>query len=147
MARILLIEDDFRLMRLYTRLLQASGYQVIPTATVTAARAMMDRYGKFDMCLSDIQVGFIDPAILLAELQIIQNRFKIPVLLISSYIEKYQDECQRLGLRYLSKSAASADLLDTIARTMAAHRFAQFGLDATEDTARPATPKPMPDEE
>jgi DNA-binding NtrC family response regulator len=147
MAKILLIEDDIRLMRLYTRLLQASGYQVIPSATVNAARAMLERFGKIELCLSDIQVGSIDVDILLTELEILQNKFNTPVLLISSYIEKYQAEAEKRGLRYLSKSAASAELLDAIARTMTAHRFAQFGIDSTEDTVRSATQKPMPDEE
>lgn len=134
MAKILLIEDDPRLLRMYSKLLQAHGYQVISTTTIHAARDLFERYGRFDLCLSDIEVGLIDAALLLRELNQVRKKFQTPMLIFSAHIEQYQHLCERLDLACLSKSVASAELLDRVAQVIAAYRSTLSDFDQEDDT-------------
>ena len=103
MPRILLIEDNYRLLRLHTRVLQNAGYDVYPAAAYYAALDMFRLYGQFSLCISDVEVGNYDPMLLMRDLNNIRKRHTTPMLLMSAQMENYQPMANMLHLPLLEK--------------------------------------------
>lgn len=138
MPHILLIEDDFHLLRLYGKMLEYGGHTVISTTTVQAAREMLLRQEHhFDACISDAQVGFIDPMLLLRDLSQIRSKYGIPVLIISAHLEKYQALCDQLRLHSLAKPLQRDELLTAVVTLIESH---QAGDEYHADITPPSHP-------
>lgn len=114
MTKILIIEDDFQLLRLCTRLLQHQGYTVYPAATFPAALDMFRLYQGFALCLSDITVGVYDQMTLIRELHGLRAKYKTPMLIMSAHMERYSPLCDQLALPHISKPFFNAVLLERI---------------------------------
>lgn len=99
MARILILEDDYSLLRLYTKTLRTEGHTVISTATAQAAYEMFERH-QFDLCISDIRVGGTDPEVLIAEMAQVRQQQHVEVMMMSSSMEFYEGSCQQAGLQH-----------------------------------------------
>ena len=123
MPHLLLIEDDYQLLRLYTKMLEAGGCTLVSTTTVQAAREMLRRSEQpFDACVSDAQVGLIDPSLLLRDLSQIRGKYDVPVLVISAHLEKYQRLCDELRLLSLAKPFQKNELLAALAQAITSHQ-------------------------
>jgi CheY-like chemotaxis protein len=118
MSRILVIEDDFQLLRLCTRLLQNEGHIVYPAATFPAALDMFRLYLSFSLCLSDITVGVYDQMTLIRELHGLRIRYKTPMLVMSAHMERYGSLCDQLKLPYISKPFFNAPLMQRVRDVM-----------------------------
>lgn len=119
MKRVLLLEDDVALLRLYTKVLQNAGYTVIAASTLQAVQTLPN-IQNFDLCISDVHVGFVSGETLIGTLNQFQRKYQFPVLVISGNIEKYQTLCDSLGLATLPKPFTNAALLSAVEHLMAA---------------------------
>jgi DNA-binding NtrC family response regulator len=123
MPHILLIEDEFHLLRLYSKMLENGGHTIVSTTTVQAAREMLVKQAhQFDACVSDAQVGSVDAMLLLRDLSQIRGKYDVPVLIISAHLEQYQALCDQLRLHTLAKPLQRAELLTAVTNVIAAHR-------------------------
>jgi|GEM_PF-6323138 len=114
MARILVIEDNYQLLRLCTRLLQNEDYEVYPAAAYHAALDMFRLYGQFALCISDIEVGAYDSTIMLKDLHRLGEHYHTPILLMSAHIERYQLLCDALNMPYLEKPFLNQAFLECV---------------------------------
>ncbi|MGB1288795.1 MAG: response regulator, partial [Aggregatilineales bacterium] len=80
--RILLLEDDFILVQLYSTVLKSAGYDVTATTTFHAASDLLHRT-SFDLCISDINVGLVDGFHVLNEMDTMRRKYGMEVLMIS----------------------------------------------------------------
>ena len=112
MIRILLIEDDYQLLRLCTRLLQNAEFEVIPAATQHAALDMFRRYKSFSLCISDINVGSYNPMMLIRELYGLRQLSRTPMLMMSAHMDQYQMVCEESNLPYLAKPFSNQEFVN-----------------------------------
>lgn len=113
MASILLLEDTYHLLRLYTKSLVRAGYQVKPSMSVEAS---LDVFGQlqFDLIISDLRVGAYSVDRLLKRLKRLQDA-GTPILIISAHLDSYYDLCEENGLyNLLAKPFENQVLVDIV---------------------------------
>ena len=108
--RILLLEDDYILLQLYSTVLKSAGYEVTATTTFKAASDLLHRT-SFDLCVSDINVGLVDGFHVLNEMDALRRKYGTEILMISGSITVYRNTCEKLKLRYLEKPFTNAELM------------------------------------
>jgi DNA-binding NtrC family response regulator len=116
--RILIMEDNADLRRLYTKVLKSSGYQVYPTATLEEARSLLAQ-DHMDIFVCDIHVGDERGTDLLTEqaASLMQNGTKVIVV---SGQAQYRPMCEEMGVDfYLEKPVALGTLLTLVERLTA----------------------------
>lgn len=108
---ILIVEDDFKLLRLYSRILKNAGHTVHQAATVQAASEMLGKY-RYDVCISDMTVGHhrgADVLSLYAEAQADGMDLKVV-----SGSDTYADVVESIGAVFFLKPVSSHDLIDMV---------------------------------
>ncbi|MDQ7027600.1 MAG: response regulator [Anaerolineae bacterium] len=113
MSSILLLEDTYHLLRLYTRSLVWAGHKVKPSMSVDAS---LDIFGhvQFDLIISDLRVGSYSVERLIKRLKQLQDG-GTPVLIISAHLDSYYGLCEENGLHnLLAKPFENHVLLDTV---------------------------------
>jgi DNA-binding NtrC family response regulator len=111
MMRILIVEDDLALLKLYATVLKDRGHQVHQAATVQAALDMIYKY-DFDACVCDMQIGHHSGIELLQwhpELQAKGTHF----IAISGF-PRYQEICATLGVDFYTKPIANQQLINMV---------------------------------
>ena len=114
MLPILLIEDNFQQLRTTTRLLQDAGYDVCPAAAYHAALDMFRLYGRFSICMSDIEIGTYEPMLLMKDLKNLRERYETPMLLTSDRMSEYHVVCDVLRLPFIAKPFSDEALLERV---------------------------------
>jgi DNA-binding response OmpR family regulator len=113
MASILLLEDNYDLLRLYSKALTAAGHRVEPSMTVEAA---LDVFGqlRFDLIISDLRVGSFSIERLIKRLKKLHDD-GTPILVISAHMDLYQPMCDESELSdTLAKPFEHHELLDKV---------------------------------
>lgn len=108
---VLIIEDDLKLLRLYSRMLQADGHKVFMAATLSAAQTLLENY-RFDVCLADVQVGHLNSLTYLRHLP--QARHNIERLVVISGDERYRDLTNSMHGEFLTKPISRDNLLGAV---------------------------------
>jgi two-component system OmpR family response regulator len=117
--RILILEDNDDLRRLYSRVLAKSAYKIYPAATLEEARALLSQ-GHFDVFLCDIHIGQERGTDLLREQLETLVRQGTQVVVVSGEAQ-YRPFCEEMGVEfYLEKPVAVNELLTLIRRLTAA---------------------------
>jgi DNA-binding NtrC family response regulator len=128
MAKILLIEDNYELLRLYAKYLQASHHIIQPSMTAEAA---LDVFGqaKFDLIISDLRLGSFSIERLIRRLKRV-NEEGTPVLVISAHLDIYEEVCHAHGLhQMLAKPIDKQAMVDKV-------KLILDGAKATKNSAR-----------
>jgi CheY-like chemotaxis protein len=116
--RILVMEDNDDLRRLYGKVLRKGGYAVYPAATVEEARTLL-RQGRFDVFLCDIHMGDERGTDLLRQ-QIDSLREQGTQVIMVSGEAQYRPLCEELGVDfYLEKPVALEPLVRLVDRLTA----------------------------
>jgi DNA-binding response OmpR family regulator len=113
MSSILLLEDTYHLLRLYTKNLVRAGHKVKPSMSVEAS---LDVFGQvqFDLIISDLRVGSYSVERLIKRLKRLQDD-GTPILIISAHLDSYYGLCEENGLRnMLAKPFENHVLVDTV---------------------------------
>ncbi|MCA9913564.1 MAG: response regulator [Anaerolineae bacterium] len=118
MARILLLEDEYFLLRLFAKALAAAGHDVDTAMSVEAAFELLEAH-SYDVFISDIRIGQFDGETLIARLGEIYVPSNCEILVISAHMERYESLCRAVGLRnFLSKPFANATLVEAVQKIL-----------------------------
>lgn len=118
MARILLLEDEYFLLRLYAKALTAAGHAVDTAMNVESAFELLAQQ-SYDLFISDIRIGQFDGETLIARLGAIYEPTSCEILVISAHMERYESLCRAVGLvHFLPKPFANATLVETVQRVL-----------------------------
>ncbi|MEO8335290.1 MAG: response regulator [bacterium] len=116
---ILVIEDEDQVRTIVSRVLERSGYRVLPARGGVAAVALSDEYaGNIDAVISDIVMPSMSGPCTLALLR--ERRPNLKVLFMSGYTDRSLVQQQRAhgGDAFLQKPFTPNALLETLRRTI-----------------------------
>jgi DNA-binding response OmpR family regulator len=116
--RVLVIEDDAHLSRLYAKALRSAGYEVYPAETIQEARNLLDDT-RFDVLLCDIRVGQDNGTDLLREYSGTLATSGTQVIMVSGQAQ-YRAMCEEMGADFfLEKPVAIGTLVALVSRLAA----------------------------
>lgn len=116
--RILVMEDDDYLRRLYSKALSKSGYDVYPASTIEEASGLLVS-SQFDIFLCDIHMGSGLGTDLVHEQRATLNENGTQVIMVSGQAH-YRAICEDMGVDfYLEKPVPVGMLLTLVERLMA----------------------------
>lgn len=117
--RILIMEDNVQLCRLFGRALRASGYEVHTAMTIQETRDLLLPHTRFDVLICDIHIENDRGADLLTEYaeRFSTNRTQVVVIAAEAH---YRDTCEEMGAdSFLEKPVAVGTLVALVDRLMA----------------------------
>lgn len=130
MEKILIVDDDQRILVLFRCLLKAEGYEPVLAENGEEGVAAIKK-GDLDLVITDLRMPYLDGLSVLRQSKALQP--DLPVILLTAYgSEETTVEAVEAGVfDYLSKPFKVADLLATIKRAlMAKNRQQACALDA-----------------
>jgi DNA-binding NtrC family response regulator len=112
-ARVLVVEDEFALARLYVRALVAAGYRVDHAPDATNGLRLL-RAGAYDLVLSDVCMPGMSGLDLLNEIRL--KWPDIPVILVTAQLDAdLYSRAREMGtVRYLLKPVALEKLANAV---------------------------------
>lgn len=116
--RILIMEDDVDLRRLYCKALQRAGFEIQCAATVEGARDLLNQ-DRFDLFLCDIQMGSERGTDLLRDYSDQLFMSGAQVVMISGKAE-YRDMCEDMGVDFFLEKPVAMRTLVTLANRLTA---------------------------
>ena len=120
--RILIMEDDAYLCRLYSKALRAVGYEVHSARNVQEARDLLAQV-RFDVLLCDVYMGSERGTDLLREYSNVLSTNGTQVVMVSGQ-SQYRDMCERMGAEFfLEKPVAIGTLVALVDRLTARKEF------------------------
>jgi DNA-binding response OmpR family regulator len=114
MKRILVVEDEEKIRRIYSRLLREEGFEVMETSSVDVAYDMINRK-KVDLVLLDIRLPEVEGNILHEMLE--YSNIKTNVIVASIYPVEVQKRLIPQADDYFDKSQGLAVLLEKIKKS------------------------------
>jgi DNA-binding NarL/FixJ family response regulator len=117
--RILIMEDDTHLRRLYSKALRRGGYKVHSAGTISEARNLLDEF-RFDVLLCDIQMGSDNGTDLLQECIDDITTSGAQVVMVSGQAH-YRKACADLGADFFLEKPVSVGTLVTLVNRLTAH--------------------------
>jgi CheY-like chemotaxis protein len=122
-GRVLLVDDEPTLRRLFRRTLLKAGHEVVEAANGTTAIALAQD-GAFDAVVSDIRMPDMDGIELLRRLHELAP--DLPVLLVSGSPDLIDrlDGLPYGAFEYLTKPLPLDDLRESVSRAVQAHQCA-----------------------
>jgi len=129
--RILLVDDEEALLRVFSRVLHAAGYDV-ETASDGQRAIELFETKEFDLIISDISMPRMTGIELLRAVR--ERNLDIPVVLVTAnpVFESAAQAVEYGALRYLSKPLDSKLLTDTAERAIHLHKVARIKRQALE---------------
>ncbi len=120
-GHILVVDDDFMLRQMLTRLLVRQGYQVSAAGSVAEARSILAR-GGLDLVLTDLQMPGEDGLTLLSEVR--QRYPALPVVMLTAHgsMEVVVQALRRGANDFLTKPYQISELLAIVAREIRRYR-------------------------
>ena len=101
-SRVLVLEDEKALLRLYTKGLKSEGFEVLSAETMKEAEDIL-KAEAIDCWVSDINLGFIQGLNTLTKLHRTRQAKGVQIVVISAAMDTYQYHCKDLKLDYLAK--------------------------------------------
>ncbi len=117
MGKIVILEDDYVLLDLYSAVLEGAEYQVYPATTVHAVKDFFVE-NTADLIIADLRIGAISPEETVQVLQEIQTRHPVPVVLISAKMMFYEDMCRDAGFENLLRKPFPNSVLVQLAEKL-----------------------------
>lgn len=139
--RVLIVDDDPAVSRIFEYILTARGYDVTTAQDGSAARVELAR-SDFDVIISDISMPGVDGIELLRTLR--ERDLDVPVVLVTGKpgLDTAMRAIEYGAFRYLLKPVALKDLLQHVSEAAQLHRLARVKRRAVElagDGAREAS--------
>jgi len=120
--RVLVMEDDISLCRLYSKALRAAGYEVHQAASIHEARDLLTDM-RFDVFLCDIHMGSDRGTDLLRQYSITLSTSGTQVVMVSGQ-SHYRTMCKEMGVEYfLEKPVGVGTLVALVDRITARRSF------------------------
>lgn len=121
--RILIMEDDLGLRRIYTKALKKSHYQVDEAPTLQAARELLAN-NKYDIFICDIHMGRQRGTDLLSEFRENLDESNTQVVMCSAY-GQYRYLTEEMGADYFLEKPISLGTLLTLINRLMGHQKVQ----------------------
>ncbi len=120
--RILIMEDDGHLRRLYSKALSRSGYDVYPAATIKEARGLLTS-SQFDIFLCDIHMKNDDclGTDLLREQRATLDHNDTQVIVVSGQ-SRYRTICEEMGVDFYLEKPVPVSMLLTLVERLTVER-------------------------
>jgi len=117
MAKILIVDDEARILMLLQSLLKTNGYESATAKDGEEALALLEK-DTFDLVLSDLRMSPMDGMTLFREIK--TRKPDIPVILLTAYasVETAIEAMKSGAFDYLTKPFKVDELLDTIRRAL-----------------------------
>jgi len=109
MARILCVEDDSDLLKLYSKLIRDCGHEVVPENNVPDAMQRLQQ-GRLQVLITDWTLGKQDATPLIAT----ARKMKIPVMVISGTPDGFADSFSNQADLYLEKPIGTKEFFGFI---------------------------------
>lgn len=128
-GRVLLVDDEPEILRLFQRVLERAGYRVTTAQDGEGAIAALDRE-VFDVVLSDIRLPSLSGVDLLRAVR--DHDLDVPVVLITGWpdVETATQAVELGALQYLSKPIAADQLLQVVQRAVRLSAIARVKREA-----------------
>jgi DNA-binding response OmpR family regulator len=114
MKRILLIDDDANLLRVYKHILSKGGFEVITCTCGIEALECTDKGLRFDLIILDLGLPDIDGLRLLEKLRAKTELNSIPIIINSGYSYLKSDFISWLADAFVVKKSDIKELEETI---------------------------------
>jgi CheY-like chemotaxis protein len=118
--RILVMEDNPDLCRLYSKALAGTGYQVYAATSIQEAQQLLQQY-RFDIMLCDIHIGAGRGTDLLREHAAALATSGTQVIMVSGQAQ-YRDMCEELGADFFLEKPVAISTLVGLVNRLTAHR-------------------------
>jgi EAL domain-containing protein (putative c-di-GMP-specific phosphodiesterase class I) len=130
-GKILLVEDDEAVSRVYVKALRREGFRVFATSNAAQARELFQKE-SIDLVLSDINMPGMSGVELLKSLRI--DNLDVPVILMTGApdIASASKAVELGAMRYLTKPIDIVELERTAHKAVGLHRFARIKRQALE---------------
>ncbi|MGA2152531.1 MAG: response regulator [Geobacteraceae bacterium] len=116
MAKLLVVDDESNIRRLYSQELSEEGHQVVTAASATEAAEKLGE-SDFDLVVLDIKLKNESGLELLQK--IVKERHDMPVILCTAFSCYKDDFSAWLADGYVVKSSDPQELKDEISRVLA----------------------------
>ncbi len=116
--RILVMEDNADLRRLYSKIFKNIGYQVYPAATLEEARSLL-AMGHMDVFLCDIHMGREKGTDLLREQTTALEKNGTKIIVVSGQAQ-YRPLCEEMGVDFYLEKPVGLETLVTIVQRLTA---------------------------
>jgi two-component system, response regulator, stage 0 sporulation protein F len=112
MPRVLVVEDEYNIRLLITKILEQLRYEVTQAEHGGAALEILQQNPDFDIIISDIEMPVIDGVSLTQELK---RRYPhVRVVVISAYWDRINEAIDKGANNYLRKPFSRQQLLDAL---------------------------------
>jgi CheY-like chemotaxis protein len=128
---VLCVDDDLPGLRLRKIILEQSGFKVITASDGAVALSMLEHM-SVDIAVLDFEMPGMDGASLAAS---IQERFCIPIVILSGFTGTLPESLKILCRRVISKGEPPTTLIETL-RMLTAPGSQKSDPDGPGDTAR-----------
>lgn len=118
--RLLVIEDNAELRRLYSRALRRTGFEVQAAGTIRYARELLNS-SRFDVVLCDIQMGSDRGTDLLRQYGAALVTSGTRIIVVSGQ-SQYRDTCEGLGADFFLEKPVAISTLITLLNRLAAQQ-------------------------
>ncbi len=115
MAKLLVVDDEINIRRLYSQELSEEGYEVETAASASEAVQKLTT-GRYDLVVLDIKLKNENGLDLLQK--IVRERHEMPVILCTAFSCYKDDFSTWLADGYVVKSSDPQELKDEIARVL-----------------------------
>jgi len=117
MPKILIVDDEARILLLLQSLLKANGYDAVTAKDGNSALDAV-KNGTFDLVISDLRMSPMDGLTLFKEIKALQP--ELPVILLTAYasVETAIEALKNGAFDYLSKPFKVDEMLDTVKRAI-----------------------------
>lgn len=127
MARILIVEDQLHLRKLYTEELEAEGHEVVTVKSCKTAGRLLDRF-LVDLVILDL---VLDEENSLALVDHIVNKDRtLPIIIFTAYPGYKDDFHAWAAARFLTKSSDFTELKETVNQLLAAEPSSRAGVES-----------------
>ncbi len=134
MSRLLIVDDESDIRRLYSLVLSEEGYEVDTAASALEAEQKLTG-NNYDLVLLDIMLKNENGLDLLQK--IVRDRHDLPVVLCSTFSCYKDDFISWFAHGYVVKSSDSQELVDEVARVLEKNdRYRRQGYDNISHTPR-----------
>ena len=134
MAKILIVDDEARILLLLQSLLKANGYETA-TAKDGAEALALAKKGPFDLVITDLRMAPMDGMTLFRELKTLYP--VLPVILLTAYasVETAIDAMKSGAFDYLTKPFKVDEMLATVKRALDTAKNSAAAAVATDPNA------------
>jgi EAL domain-containing protein (putative c-di-GMP-specific phosphodiesterase class I)/CheY-like chemotaxis protein len=133
-TRVLLVDDDPKILAVTQRVLEGAGHYVVPCASGDAALALL-KEGAFDVMVSDVQMPGMTGLKLLRAVR--EHDLELPVVLMTGApgMQSAVDAIEYGAFRYLIKPVPSEALRAVVSRAAAVGQVARSRREYVEEFA------------